>query len=319
MIAAGSLLGVAVNREKYSFPVGKVDLLHMYPLDMEEFFWAMGHEKLSGEIRACYIDNTPLSSLLHETAMNLYKQYLILGGMPAVINEFRKSQRLLDAVNVQGVIVSTYVADMAKYATPAETTRIMAAFQSIPAQLSKDNRKFQYKIVQRGGSAALFGASIDWLCAAGLVLKCNKIEQPQVPLAVHQDFASFKLYMGDVGLLTFRSGMPAHNILTPVDGGNTFMGVITENYVAVQLRINCKDLYYWESSNTAEIDFLIQDADRIIPVEVKAGEHTKSRSLSVYTQKYKPDHAIRIAAKNFGFENKIRSLPLYAVFWCDLV
>ncbi|MDO8675359.1 MAG: AAA family ATPase [Candidatus Omnitrophota bacterium] len=314
IIAAGSLLGVALNREKYSFPVGKVDLLHMYPLDMEEFLWAMGREPLANEIRACYADNRPLSSMLHDAGLSLYKEYLIVGGMPAVINEYCKSHRLLDAANVQSLIVDTYIADMAKYATPGETTKIMAAFQSIPAQLAKDNRKFQYKVVQRGGSASIFGASIDWLCAAGLVIKCNKVERGQSPLAVHQDFSSFKLYMGDVGLLTLKSGMSTHNILTPIESNNTFIGAIAENYVADQLRVNWNDLYYWDSAHTAEIDFIIQDRDKIIPVEVKASAHTKSRSLSVYKKMYSPPYAIRISARNFGFENNIKSVPLYAVF-----
>ncbi|MFH1288348.1 MAG: AAA family ATPase, partial [bacterium] len=142
IIAAGSLLGVAFNRGKSSFPVGKVDLIHLYPLDLEEFLWAVGERALAGEIRSSYADNNPLSAMLHNAALNLYKEYLIIGGMPAVVNEYCKSKRLLDAVNVQAQIVDTYIADMAKYATPAETTKIMGAFKSIPAQLAKDNRKF---------------------------------------------------------------------------------------------------------------------------------------------------------------------------------
>ena len=314
MIAAGSLLGVAFNRDKSSFPVGKVGLLHLYPLDLEEFLWAMGRVTLAEEIRGCYAANNPLSVMLHDAALNLYKEYLIVGGMPAVVNEYCKNQRLLDAANVQALIVDTYIADMARYVTPVETTKIMAAFQSIPAQLAKDNRKFQYKVIQRGGSASIFGASIDWLCAAGLVVKCNKVEHGYMPLAAYQDFSSFKLYMGDVGLLTLKSGMSAHNILTPIDAHNTFVGAIVENYVAGQLRVRWSELYYWDSAHTAEIDFIIQDQDNIIPVEVKASVHTRSRSLSVYKEKYAPPYAIRISAKNFGFENNIKSVPLYAVF-----
>lgn len=314
LAAAGSLLGVALNRKIFSFPVGKVDLLHLYPLDLEEFLWAVGREPLAEEIRGCYVTNRPLSPMLHEAALQLYKEYLIVGGMPAVVNEYCKSQRLMDAANVQSLIIDTSIADMAKYATPSETTKIMAAFQSIPAQLAKDNRKFQYKVVQRGGSASIFGTSIDWLCAAGLVVKCSKVEHGFMPLAAHQDFSSFKLYMGDVGLLTLKSGMAAHNILTPIETHNSFLGAIVENYVADQLRVYWRDLYYWDSAHTAEIDFVIQDGEKIIPVEVKSSAHTRSRSLSVYKEKYAPPYAIRISAKNFGFENHIKSVPLYAVF-----
>lgn len=319
IIAAGSLLGVALKREKYSFPVGKVDLLHMYPLDMEEFLWAMGRGSLTEEIRACFKENKPLSPMLHEAAIGLYKEYLIIGGMPAVINEYCRNHRLWDAANEQSRIMDTYIADMAKYASAQETTKIMAAFGSILAQLAKDNRKFQYKIVQRGGSASMFGVSIDWLCAAGLVIKCTKVEHGQLPLAVYQDVSSFKLYMGDVGLLTFKSGMPAHNILTPIETNNTFIGAITENYVACQLRVNWKEFYYWDSTHTAEIDFVIQDQEKIIPIEVKSSVHIKSRSLSVYREKYKPAYLIRISAKNFGFENNIKSVPLYSVFCIEAV
>jgi uncharacterized protein len=314
LVAAGSLLGVAVNREKFSFPVGKADLLHMYPLDMEEFLWASGREALTAEIRKCYAEDLALAALLHEEALELYKKYLIVGGMPAVVNEYLKTERLLDAAGVQSLILNAYIADMAKYTTPSETTKIMAAFQSIPAQLAKENKKFQYKVIQRGGSASIFGASIDWMCAAGLVIRCNKVQPPLVPLAVHQDFASFKLYMADAGLLTLRSGMPAHNILTSVEENNTFIGAIAENYVANQLKVNWNDLYYWDSAYTAEIDFIVQDEGRIVPVEVKAGRHTRSRSLSVYREKYAPSFAIRISAKNFGSENNIKAVPLYAVF-----
>ncbi len=311
---AGSLLGVALNREKFSFPVGKVDLLHLYPLDLEEFLWAVDQEALVNEIRSCYMADAPLSPMLHEVALQLYKEYLIVGGMPAVVKEYCKSQRLIDAVDIQSLIVDTYIADMAKYATPSETTKIMAAFQSIPTQLAKENRKFQYKIAQRGGSASIFGASIDWLCAAGLVVKCNKVEHGYMPLAAHQDFSSFKLYMGDVGLLTLKSGMAAHNILTNIETHNTFLGAIVENYVADQLRVHWNELYYWGSAHTAEIDFVIQAQEKIIPVEVKSSTHIRSRSLSVYKEKYAPPYAIRISAKNFGFENHIKSVPLYAVF-----
>lgn len=314
VIAAGSLLGVAFNRGKSSFPVGKVDMLHLYPLDFEEFLWAVGRETLVEEIRCCYIDGNSLSSMLHDIALKLYKEYLIVGGMPAVVSEYCKSQKLLDVANVQALIVDTYIADMTKYATPAEATKIMAAFQSIPAQLAKDNRKFQYKVIHRGGSASIFGASIDWLCAAGLVIKCNKVEHGYMPLAAYQDFSSFKLYMGDVGLLTLRSGMSAHNILTAVEINNTFIGAIVENYVAGQLRVRWSELYYWDSAHTAEIDFVIQSQDKIIPVEVKSSVHTRSRSLSVYKEKYAPPYAIRISARNFGFENHVKSVPLYAVF-----
>lgn len=314
IIAAGSLLGVVLNRERFSFPVGKVDLLHLYPLDFEEFLWAMGRRDLSENIRSSYDKDKPLPAILHEKALDLYKEYLIVGGMPAVVKEYSADHKLIDVSVSQSTIIDTYIADMAKYASPGETTKISAAFASIPAQLAKDNKKFQYKVVQKGGSASMFGASIDWLCASGVVLKCNRVNHGYIPLTAYQDLSSFKLYMGDTGLLTLKSGMPAHNILAAVEGNNTFIGDIAENYVAQQLRVNWKVIYYWTSANTAEIDFVIQDDDQVIPIEVKAGFSTRSRSLAVFRGKYKPSYAIRVSKNNFGFGNNIKSVPLYAVF-----
>ena len=312
IVAAGSLLGVALNREKYSFPVGKVDLLTLYPLDFEEFLWANGRELLSNEIRLCYENNQPMSESIHQVALELYKTYLVVGGMPAAINEHLKEKKMFAAADTQSLILNTYIADMAKYSTPSDSAKTLACFNSIPAQLAKENRKFQYKVAQKGGSASLFGASIDWLCAAGIITKCNKIEHGMMPIAVYQDLSSFKIYMSDVGLLTLKSGIVPHDIVG--ESNNIFIGAITENYVANALRANGFELFYWESNSQAEVDFIIPDYDKIIPVEVKANLHVKSRSLSVYVQKYKPEYSIRVSAKNFGLENGIKSVPLYAVF-----
>ncbi|MCL4386346.1 MAG: AAA family ATPase [Actinobacteria bacterium] len=313
IIAAGSLLGVAVNREKYSFPVGKVEMLTLYPLDFEEFLWANGFEKLAAEIRTSYDTNTPLPEALHSLALEQYKNYLIIGGMPGAVNAYLKERRLMDAINIQNIIQNSYIADMSKYATPGETTRIMACFNSIPAQLAKDNRKFQYKVVQAGGSATMFGTSIDWLTAAGVVMKCHKIEHGMMPPAVYQDLSSFKLYMGDVGLLTLKSRISPYSILSDINE-TLFVGSIAENYVAQALKTNGYALYYWESKNRAEVDFVVQQDMDIIPIEVKSGTHTRSRSLTVYISRYKPSFAIRLSAKNFGFDNGIKSVPLYAAF-----
>ncbi|MDD2402816.1 MAG: AAA family ATPase [Clostridia bacterium] len=313
IVAAGSLLGVAVNREKYSFPVGKIEMLTLYPLDFEEFLWASGLERLATEIRTAYDTDTPLPEALHYKALEQYKYYLILGGMPHAVNAYLKELRLIDAINVQSVIQNSYIADMSKYASPSEATKVMACFNSIPSQLAKENHKFQYKVVQTGGSATIFGASIDWLTAAGVVMKCHKIEHGIMPPAVYQNLSCFKLYMGDIGLLTLKSRISPHSILSDIEG-NLFVGSIAENYVAQTLKTNGYDLYYWESKNQAEVDFVIQRDEQIIPIEVKSGIHTRSRSLSVYVSKYKPAFSIRLSAKNFGVKNNIKSVPLYAAF-----
>lgn len=312
IVAAGSLLGVAINRQRYSFPVGKVETITLYPLDLEEFLWARGREALCEEIHRAYETMEPLPEALHQEAIGLYREYLLIGGMPACINAFLSSGSFLDVPLVQNEILDNYIADMAKYASNTDSVKIRACYNSIPAQLAKDNKKFQYKVVQKGGSAALFGASIEWLNLAGVVLKCQRINQAYEPIAVYADLSAFKLYMGDVGLLTMKSGISQQTVLS--GEGNTFMGAVTENYVAQQLASKGYDLYYWESGSTAELDFVLQKNNEIIGIEVKKGEHVRSRSLSVFVNNYKPAYSIRFSLKNFGEKDGLKSVPLYAAF-----
>ena len=312
--AAGSLLGVALHRERYSFPVGKVDELSLFPLDFEEFLWALGEEALAAEIRRRYLSNEAMPEVLHERAMELYKKYLVVGGMPAVVNGYVESGSMMDVGSAQGRILSDYVADMAKYANAATSVKVRACYNSIPAQLAKDNRKFQYKVVQRGGSATIFGESIEWLNFAGIALKCQKVNGGHIPLAVNVDLADFKLYLSDVGMLTMKSGMPPSMILSKVNEDNTFMGALTENYVAQAFAANGLPLYYWRSENTAEVDFVLQLGAEVVPVEVKAGVDVRSKSLGIFMERYKCGRAIRISRRNFGEANGVKSVPLYAVF-----
>lgn len=314
VVAAGSLLGVAINREHYSFPVGKVDELTLYPMDFEEFLWAMNEERLSGLIREHYTSDEPMIKTLHERALELYRQYLIVGGMPAAVAQFTSTGSYLAVADVQQRVLDDYTADMAKYADASSAVRIRACYHSIPAQLAKENHKFQYKVVQRGGSATIFGEAIEWLKYAGVVLKCNKITEGTIPVAAYVDLSDFKLYMSDVGLLTLRSGMPNSMILSPLHENNTFLGAIAENYVAQALVAKGFHLYYWKSNNSAEVDFIVQQDSQVVPLEVKSGKNTRSRSLNVYCARYKSQLAYRFSQKNFGFENGIKSVPLYAVF-----
>ena len=310
--AAGSLLGVAVNRERYSFPVGKVESMTLHPLDFEEFLLAHNEQRLISEIRTCYTEMTPMNDGLHHTALEYYRLYLIVGGMPAAILAFQKNNKLLDVPNVQNEIMNAYIADMAKYASHTESVKIRACFQSIPAQLAKENRKFQYKIVQKGGSASLFGPSIEWLNFAGIVLKCQKTEQGFDPISVYSDLSSFKLYFADVGLLVTKSGVSHQAIL--MDEPNLFLGAVAENYIASQLASQNDTLFYWESAHSAELDFLIQRNNEIFAIEVKKGEHTKSKSLNQFLSQYPKCQAVRFSMKNFGQTDRIRVLPLYAAF-----
>lgn len=314
IIAAGSLLGVAINREKYSFPVGKVNEINMYPLDFEEFLWAMNMEKMAEEIKAHYALSEAMPAALHDVALDLYQKYLITGGMPAAIVAFIKTGSFIKVQPVQNEILNEYIADMAKYADPATSIKIRACYHSIPAQLAKENTKFQYKVVQRGGTATIFGEAIEWLIFAGIALKCRRLEHGYIPVNAYTDLINFKLYMADIGLLTILSKIPLQTILSPIEIDNTFLGAMTENYVAQVFATKGYGLLYWHSEGKAEVDFILQLEDAVIPVEVKKGLRNRSKSLSVFVEKYKSPYSIRISKKNFGFENGIKSVPLYATF-----
>ncbi|MDR2921333.1 MAG: ATP-binding protein [Tannerella sp.] len=314
IIAAGSLLGVAINREKYSFPVGKVNEINMYPLDFEEFLWAMDMENLAEEIKSHYAGNEAMPEALHEVALDMYQKYFIAGGMPAAVVTFIETESYLKIQSIQNEILNEYIADMAKYADPATSIKIRACYNSIPAQLAKENAKFQYKVVQRGGTATIFGEAIEWLILAGIALKCQRLEHGYIPVNAYADLINFKLYMADIGILTLRSKIPLLTVLSPVEVDNTFLGAMTENYVAQVFTTKGYDLMYWQSDGKAEVDFVLQIDDAVIPVEVKKGKRNRARSLGVFVEKYKSPYAIRISKKNFGFENGIKSVPLYAVF-----
>ena len=233
--------------------------------------------------------------------------------MPEAVKSFIETNSYIDSGLIQSSIIDNYTADMAKYATSSEAVKIRACYNSIPAQLAKDNKKFQYKVVQKGGSSTIFGASLEWLSQAGVILKCQRADQGTMPLPVYADQTSFKIYMSDVGLLVNKSHMSVSTIVT--GESSIFMGAVTENYIAQQLAAKNYQLYYWTTSNSqAELDFVLQKDDRIYALEVKKGEHVRSRSLSVFRQKYSPDYAIRLSQKNFGRTEDVISVPLYAAF-----
>ena len=313
IIAAGSLLGIAINRKNYSFPVGKVQMINMYPLSFKEFLVALGREQLVDEIQKHFNNNERMDSDIHKLCLKLYRTYLVVGGMPEVVQIYLDEQKTISAIDVQAEILDSYERDMTKYADNSLSNRILAAFDSIPVQLAKDNQKFQYKVVSKGGTSSIFGEAILWLKNSGIVNQVYKVI-PEMPLEMHKDLASFKLYMSDVGLFVNKAGYPLYQIDLDTPMAMIAMGPLTEHYVANELRAKGYDSYYWESDGKAELDFVIQKGLDIIPIEVKTSTHTKARSLDLYMKTYNPNYAIRISEKNFGFENNIKSVPLYAVF-----
>ena len=313
IIAAGSLLGIAINRENYSFPVGKVQMINMYPLSFKEFLIAIGRENLVNEIQNHFDNNERMDKDIHNLCLKLYRTYLVVGGMPEVVQMYLDEQKIIATLDVQAEILASYERDMTKYADNNISNRIISAFDSIPVQLAKDKQKFQYKVISKGGTSSIFGEAILWLKNSGIVNQVYKVNA-ELPLEMHKDLSSFKLYMNDVGLFVNKAKYPLYQIDLDITPTMISMGPLTEHYVANELRIKGYESYYWESEGKAELDFIIQKDINIIPIEVKTSTHTKSRSLDLYMKKYNPKYSIRISEKNFGFENNIKSVPLYAVF-----
>lgn len=313
IIAAGSLLGVAVNRSNYSFPVGKVDMLTMYPLDFEEFLWAMGKKSLSSLIREHYADFTAFS--LHEAALELYRQYLVIGGMPRPVKDFIDTQDYNTVLAAQKMLNDSYIADMAKYATPSDTTRNMATWNSLPSQLAKENKKFQYKAIASGARAYNFAPCLDWLKAAGMINKCNLVTEGNIPLSAYVDNSAFKVYIVDTGLLCSKFTIPANVVLNSPHNFNGFKGALAENYIMQCLVANKLQPYYWNSNGKAELDFVFQNyLGDIVPVEVKSADNVRAKSLHIFMERYHVPYAYRISTRNFGCDDKIKSIPLYAAF-----
>ena len=316
VIAAGSLLGVAVNREKYAFPVGKADRCTMYPMDMEEFLLALGEKDLLERIRKCFDENSPMPRALHEKALKLYRQYLAVGGMPEVVARFVDTRDYTQIRHLLETIQMDYLDDMSKYQQSAnEIKKTRLTYGTIAVQLSKKNTRFQYKMIKTGARAAEYENAIEWLVSAGLLSRIYRVESITKPLENYKDMDDFKIYLSDPGLLVAQKDIRAEDIFFMEEELADFKGGMTENYVNTQLiRAGFKPYFWRNDKGTHEVDFVLSIGGRLIPVEVKSGERVTAASLNEYIRLYNPAYSIRISEKNFGFENNIQSVPLYAVF-----
>lgn len=314
IIVAGSLLGVAVNREAFSFPVGKVDMKTMYPMDMEEFLLAVGEEALAQRIRACFDTDTPLPAALHEAAMQRYRQYLTVGGMPECVLQYAQTQDQVLVRHTQDTILAGYLNDMSKYNTQNEIKKTRLVYDNVTVQLSKKNTRFQYKLIKKGARAAEFENALEWLCLSGVISRVYRAEQVKKPLENYRDIDAFKVYVSDLGLLCAKKNLAAADILYMSEELNDFKGGMAENYAQTQLIANGYQTYYWESDRGAEVDFVIQREGRLIPIKVKSADNTRAKSLKVYMDTFAPDYAIKLSARNFGFEDGKKTVPLYAAF-----
>lgn len=312
IVCAGSLLGVKINRFKSSFPVGKVWIDYLYPMDFEEFLLAIGEEKLLKTIENSYKNMTPMIESLHEKALKLYYEYICIGGMPAAILNYIDNEKNITKFDdeINNIIITSYIADMAKYTQNIESIRNARIYNSIPAQLGKENKKFKYSLVEKSARAREYESSLDWLISSNMILKCDNIKTPKSPLKAYTD-NTFKVYLSDMGLLRALAKISVNEIIS--NKNMIYKGILAENYVAEILFAKNRELYYWQlNSGMYEVDFLINIDGDIIPIEVKASDNTTSKSLNYYIKRYKPKYSIRISSKNFGLSNNIKSIPLYA-------
>ncbi len=311
IIAAGCFLGIALH-EGTSFPVGKVDFCNLYPLTFREFLLACGEEKLLEILDR----NDPDIMQAFKTKYTDYlKYYYYVGGMPEAVSEFITNRDLKRVREIQNKLLYAYENDLSKHTTKEIVTRIRMLWNSIPAQLAKENKKFIYGLIREGARAREYEAAITWLTDVGLVYRISRVKKPDFPLRAYQDFSAFKLFVVDVGLLGAMCRLNARTILEGNRLFEEFKGSLTEQYVLQQLIVNSEnDIFYWSSENaTSELDFLIQTDDCIVPLEVKAEENLQAKSLKVFVQKYGVRDAVRVSMSGFREQDWVTNLPLYNI------
>ena len=315
VIATGSLFDVAAAREHFKVPADKITFRTMQPMDMEEFMLALGEGALVGQIHRCFETNTPLPAVLHDRAMQYYKQYQrIVGGMPECVRQFADTKDYLLVRHTQETLVDGYLHEMERFCTAREARRTQQLYENMTTQLSRKSTRFQYNLVKKGGRASEFEGAIAWLTLSQLVTRVYRLSQICAPLEAHRDADAFKLYFSDVGLFCSQKNLATNDVLYMLEERGEFRGGELENYVQTQLTTSGHRTYYWESERGAEVDFIIERGGELIPIEVKSADNTKAKSLNVYIDTYSPSYAIKLSAGNFGFENDKKTVPLYAAF-----
>ena len=310
---AGSLLGITLH-EGTSFPVGKVDMLYMYPMDFEEFLLAMGKELLVELLRNnSWAALTPLRGMLTE----LLRQYYFVGGMPEAVKTYVERGDIWEVRSIHSKIIDAYRNDMSKHAPKQQVQRINMVWNSIPSQLARDNKKFIYGALRKGARANDFEIAIQWLVDSGLVHKVHRISKPVVPLKFYEDMASFKLFLLDCGLLGALSETPPEQILIGDNVFEEYKGAFTENYVLQQLKSLPRTfVYYYSNDNsTLEIDFVVQHEAHVIPIEVKAEENLRAKSLRQFVTDNPGLHGVRFSMSDYREQDWLTNVPLWAVRW----
>ena len=311
IICAGSLLGVALHKGT-SFPVGKVEFLDLYPLSFSEFLMAMGKEHYVELLRQ---DDFDMATMFKQDYSDLLKQYYYVGGMPEVVQAFADNQDFNEVREIQQRILAAYEQDFSKHAPNETVPRIRMLWNSIPAQLAKENKKFIYGLIKEGARAKEYELAMLWLTDCGLVHKIHRVFAPSLPLKAYEDLKAFKLFLLDVGLLSCMVGLRQDVLLDGNELFKEFKGALTEQYVLQQLKtIKGLNIYYWTANRgTAEVDFVIDNGKDVIPVEVKAEVNLQAKSLKVYREKFQPQLSIRTSMADYKKEDWLLNLPLWAV------
>jgi len=315
VMAAGSLLGVTLAQSE-SFPVGKVNMLNIYPMDFEEFLEAIGQKNICEILKRHDYD---LASAFSVKLTEYLYQYYYVGGMPDVVKLFSEKGNLIEVRELQTAILEAYRKDISKHATKTEAARIGQVLSSLPSQLAKENKRFIYGVAKKGGRAADFELAIQWLKDAGLVHKVSRVSKIELPLKFYEDVSSFKLFFLDVGLLCCMTGVPATAMLAGGDAIKEYGGMMAEEYVAQQLASAGMNMYYWSNDRTpAELDFVVQYKDEAYPIEVKSGTNVRGKSIAQFVKNNPDRQGIRFSLLGYKEQEHLINIPLYMVpFWAE--
>ncbi len=305
---AGSLLGITLQHGT-SFPVGKVDVIKMYPMTFSEFLIARGQDLMAELLKK---KDWYTLTTLHPTLVQILREYYLVGGMPEVVKNYLKTNDPNNVRRIQNKILLAYRNDIAKHTTNEEAKRIGIVWRSMPSQLSKENKKFIYGVAKKGGRAKEFEMAIQWLIDAGLVIRVGRASSPQMPLKIYEDLSAFKLYLFDVGLLGAMAEIDPALLILPNEMKEG-KGMLTENFVCTQLAASIEQsiFYYSKENSPLEIDFMIQDGSRIVPIEVKSEENLKSKSLSAFLEQNANAHGIRFSMSPYREQERMTNVPLY--------
>ena len=311
VMAAGSLLGIAMHKND-SFPVGKVDFMHLHPLSFFEFLEAVDESKMVNLLKS---EEWEMITIFRNRFEERLRQYYFVGGMPAAVVSFANDNNLDKVRTIQKAILEAYERDFSKHAPAIEVPRIRMVWHSIPAQLAKENRKFIYGAVKEGSRAKDFELAIEWLKDAGLIYKVNRCKKAQLPLAAYEDFSAFKMFLSDIGLMCAMSNVPVQSLLNGNVLFSDFKGALTEQYVLQQLKTNPSlSVYYWSADNSrGEIDFLVQKDEKILPIEVKAEENLQAKSLRSFVEHNPGLKGIRLSMSPYREQDWLTNYPLYSL------